>query len=118
MYLESGNSYNIKFDIDTLTIYDSINVSENKKVFKNYSKSIEIAEDEVVVSNVLIEEKVTIEKQPMVINNDLSFTCCFSSISNDANSKSLESLEKASKKTDLVKTYHQNNQSLRIILIL
>ena len=103
---ESGNSYNIKFDIDTLTIYDSINVSEKQKGIFSYSKSIEIAEDQVVVSNAIIEieEKVTTEKQPMVINNVLKVSPVVSSnLSNDANSKSLESSDKASKKTDLVK---------------
>ena len=103
---ESGNSYNIKFDIDTLTIYDSINVSEKQKGIFSYSKSIEIAEDQVVVSNAIIEteEKVTTEKQPMVINNVLEVSPVVSSnLSNDANSKSLESSDKASKKTDLVK---------------
>ena len=111
---ESGNSYNIKFDIDTLTIYDSINVSEKQKGIFSYSKSIEIAEDQVVVSNAIIEteEKVTTEKQPMVINNVLKVSPVVSSnLSNDANSKSLESSDKASKKTDLVKdtlsTYKQ-----------
>ena len=103
---ESGNSYNIKFEIDTLTIYDSINVSEKQKGIFSYSKSIEIAEDQVVVSNAIIEieEKVTTEKQPMVINNVLKVSPVVSSnLSNDANSKSLESSDKDSKKTDLVK---------------
>lgn len=113
---ESGNFYNIKFDIDTLTIYDSINVSENQKGIFSYSKSIEIAEDEVVVSNAVIEieEKITIEKQPMVINNVLKASPVVSSnLSNDANSKSLESLEKASKKTELVKdTLSTSNQPI------
>ena len=113
---ESGNFYNIKFDIDTLTIYDSINVSENQKGIFSYSKSIEIAEDEVVVSNAVIEieEKITIEKQPMVINNVLKASPVVSSnLSNDANSKSLESSEKASKKTELVKdTLSTSNQPI------
>ena len=113
---ESGNFYNIKFDIDTLTIYDSINVSENQKGIFSYSKSIEIAEDEVVVSNAVIEieEKITIEKQPMVINNVLKVSPVVSSnLSNDANSKSLESSEKASKKTELVKdTLSTSNQPI------
>ena len=113
---ESGNFYNIKFDIDTLTIYDSINVSENQKGIFSYSKSIEIAEDEVVVTNAVIEieEKITIEKQPMVINNVLKASPVVSSnLSNDANSKSLESLEKASKKTELVKdTLSTSNQPI------
>jgi outer membrane protein OmpA-like peptidoglycan-associated protein len=113
---ESGNSYNIKFDIDTLTIYDSINVSENQKGIFSYSKSIEIAEDEVVVSNAVIEieEKITIEKQPMVINNVLKASPVVSSnLSNDANSKSLESSEKTSKKTELVKdTLSTSNQPI------
>ena len=113
---ESGNFYNIKFDIDTLTIYDSINVSENQKGIFSYSKSIEIAEDEVVVSNTVIEieEKITIEKQPMVINNVLKVSPVVSSnLSNDANSKSLESSEKASKKTELVKdTLSTSNQPI------
>ena len=113
---ESGNFYNIKFDIDTLTIYDSINVSENQKGIFSYSKSIEIAEDEVVVSNAVIEieEKITIEKQPMVINNVLKVSPVVSSnLSNDANSKSLESSEKSSKKTELVKdTLSTSNQPI------
>jgi len=113
---ESGNFYNIKFDIDTLTIYDSINVSENQKGIFSYSKSIEIAEDEVVVSNAVIEieEKITIEKQPMVINNVLKASPVVSSnLSNDANSKSLESSEKTSKKTELVKdTLPTSNQPI------
>jgi len=113
---ESGNFYNIKFDVDTLTIYDSINVSENQKGIFSYSKSIEIAEDEVVVSNAVIEmeEKITIEKQPMVINNVLKVSPFVSSnLSNDANSKSLESLEKASNKTELVKdTLSTSNQPI------
>lgn len=113
---ESGNFYNIKFDIDTLTIYDSINVSENQKGIFSYSKSIEIAEDEVVVSNAVIEieEKITIEKQPMVINNVLKVSPVVSSnLSNDANSKSLESSEKTSKKTELVKdTLSTSNQPI------
>ena len=113
---ESGNFYNIKFDIDTLTIYDSINVSENQKGIFSYSKSIEIAEDEVVVSNAVIEieEKITIEKQPMVINNVLKASPVVSSnLSNDANSKSLESSEKTSKKTELVKdTLSTSNQPI------
>ncbi len=110
---ESGNFYNIKFEIDTLAIYDSINVSENDKGIFSYSKSIAIAEDEVVVSNAVIEieEKITIEKQPMVINNVLKVTPVektdvSSNFSNDANSKpseELESLEKANKKIELVK---------------
>ena len=113
---ESGNFYNIKFDIDTLTIYDSINVSENQKGIFSYSKSIEIAEDEVVVSNAVIEieEKITIEKQPMVINNVLKASPVVSSnLSNDANSKSLEYSEKTSKKTELVKdTLPTSNQPI------
>ena len=113
---ESGNFYNIKFDIDTLTIYDSINVSENQKGIFSYSNSIEIAEDEVVISNAVIEieEKITIEKQPMVINNVLKASPVVSSnLSNDANSKSLESSEKASKKTELVKdTLSTSNQPI------
>ena len=113
---ESGNFYNIKFDIDTLTIYDSINVSENQKGIFSYSKSIEIAEDEVVVTNAVIEieEKITIEKQPMVINNVLKASPVVSSnLSNDANSKSLESSEKTSKKTELVKdTLPTSNQPI------
>ena len=111
---ESGNFYNIKFDIDTLTIYDSINVSENQKGIFSYSKSIEIAEDEVVVSNAVIEieEKITIEKQPMVINNVLKVSPVVSSnLSNDANSKSLESSENTRIKTELVKdTLSSSNQ--------
>ena len=120
---ESGNFYNIKFEIDTLTIYDSINVSENDKGIFSYSKSIAIAEDEVVVSNAVIEieEKITIEKQPMVINNVLKVTPVektdvSSNFSTDANSKpleELESLEKANKKIELVKdTLSPSNKSI------
>tara|TARA_B110001452_G_scaffold184835_1_gene155421 strand:- start:225 stop:2501 length:2277 start_codon:yes stop_codon:yes gene_type:complete len=108
---ESGNNYNIKFDIDTLTIHDSINILENEIGIFSYSKSIEIAEDEVVVSNsvIEIEEKITIEKQPMVINDILEFdpvvepTVVPLNLSNEVNSKQLEELEtivKASKQIE------------------
>jgi outer membrane protein OmpA-like peptidoglycan-associated protein len=111
---ESGNIYNIKFDIDTLTIYDSINVLDNEKGIFSYYKSIEIAEDEVVVSNAVIEieEKMTIEKQPLVFKDILEIvpleetTVVSSNLSNENNSKQLEELEPVetvSKKTEEVK---------------
>ena len=98
---ESGNNYNIKFDIDTLTIYDSINVLENEIGIFSYSKSIEIAEDEVIVSNAVIEieEKITIEKQPIEINDILEITVVeeptvvSSNLSKEDNSKQPEELE-------------------------
>ena len=111
---ESGNNYNIKFDIDTLTIYDSINVLENEIGIFSYSKSIEIAEDEVFVSNAVIEieEKITIEKQPMVINDVLEVSnvdepnVVSSNLSKEDNSKQSEVLEPTetdSKQTEEVK---------------
>jgi outer membrane protein OmpA-like peptidoglycan-associated protein len=111
---ESGNNYKIKFDIDTLTIYDSINVLENKTGIFSYSKYIEIAEDEIIVSDAVIEieEKITIEKQPIVINDILEVatvekhTVVNSNISKEDNSvqpEELEPVETATKKIEEVK---------------
>ncbi len=73
---KSGNNFNIKFDIDTLTIYDTINVLNNEIGIYSYSKSIEIAEDKVVVSNAVIEveQQIIIEKEPIVIKDIVEVT--------------------------------------------
>ena len=111
---EKGNNYNIKFDVDTLTIYDSINVLDNAKGIFSYSKSIEIKEDEVVVSNTVIEieEKIIIKNQPMVINDVMEVapvdqttvaSSNLSKVDNLKQSEQLEPLETASKQIKEVK---------------
>lgn len=106
---KAGNNYNIKFEIDTLTIYDSINVLENEIGVFSYSKSIEIAEDEVVVSKAVIEieEKTTIEKEPIVINDipevssiDESITSLINTSDDNNIKQPLETISKETKEDE------------------
>jgi outer membrane protein OmpA-like peptidoglycan-associated protein/tetratricopeptide (TPR) repeat protein len=63
--LQSGHNYNIEFKIDELVAYDTIRVPEDEKGIQEYTKIVQISEEEISISDGVEVGKDIIDNQDL-----------------------------------------------------